>query len=127
MCPDMGHFCRALWTLGEKTLPKSCWNSGDFFSLKFLQQPLIVRVDPAAVCEEKTPKPMEIAAEGEKDELLQLLAEFTEMPDHIKLYRLSKLMYKGEEKSNEEFQKTLSSLSVKLVSVQSIGMLCFIR
>ena len=88
---------------------------------------MIARVDPAAVCEEKTPKPMEIAAEGEKDELLQLLAEFTEMPDHIKLYRLSKLMYKGEEKSNEEFQKTLSSLSVKLVSVQSIGMLCFIR
>ena len=72
---------------------------------------------------------MEIAAEGERDEMLHLLAEFTEMPDHIKLYHLSRLMYKGEEKANEEeeFRKTLSSLSVELVSVQSIGMLCFFR
>ena len=70
---------------------------------------------------------MEIAAEGEKDEMLHLLAEFTEMPDHIKLYHLSRLMYKGEEKANEEFRKTLSSLSVELVSIQSIGMLCFVR
>ena len=61
--------------------------------------------------------------------MLHLLAEFTEMPDHIKLNHLSRLMYKGEEKANEEeeFRKTLSSLSVELVSVQSIGMLYFVR
>ena len=55
-------------------------------------------------------------AEGE--EIFNLLAEFTEMPDPIKLFLLSMLMYKGENKAKEreEFKNLLSSLSVELVS-----------
>lgn len=74
---------------------------------------------------------MEIAVEGGmKGDILRLLAEFTEMPDNIKLYYLSKLMYKEFQENfneKEEFQKILSSLSVELVSFQSIGMPCFNR
>ena len=56
-------------------------------------------------------------AEGE--EIFNLLAEFTEMPDPIKLFLLSMLMYKGENKAKEreEFKNLLSSLSVELVSL----------
>ena len=70
---------------------------------------------------------MDIAAENENEEMLRLLADFTEMPDHIKLYHLSKLMYRAnwrkvrgepEAKEKEEFKKILSSLSVELVSLQ---------
>ena len=65
---------------------------------------------------------MELAVEcdsqnDEKGEMLSLLAEFTEMPDNIKLFRLSKLMNKVDQKSKEreEFKKILSSLPVELV------------
>ena len=77
-----------------------------------------VRVDPTAVCEGKTKTPMDYAAEKENVEMISLLAEFTEMPDHIKLFCLSKLMYKSENKAKEkeEFKNLLSSLSFALVS-----------
>ena len=67
-----------------------------------------------------TVTPMEIAFNGERDDILRLLAEFTEMPEHIKFYYLSKLMHKGQDKAKEkeEFKKILSSLSVELVSLQ---------
>ena len=70
---------------------------------------------------------MEIAVEGERDDILRLLAEFTEMPEHIKFYYLSKLMHKGQDKAKEkeEFKKILSSLSVELVSLQLVDMPCF--
>ena len=70
------------------------------------------------MCEGKTITPMDYAAEKENLEMISLLAEFTEMPDHIKLFCLSKLMYKGENKAKEreEFKNLLSSLSVELVS-----------
>ena len=57
--------------------------------------------------------------EEERVEIFSLLAEFTEIPDPIKLFLLSKLMYKGENeaKEREEFKNILSSLSVELVSL----------
>ena len=68
--------------------------------------------------------PMEYARtwnipEEERVEIFSLLAEFTEIPGPIKLFLLSKLMYKGENeaKEKEEFKKLLSSLSVELVSL----------
>ena len=68
--------------------------------------------------------PMEYARtwnipEEERVEIFSLLAEFTEIPDPIKLFLLSKLMYKGENeaKEREEFKNLLSSLSVELVSL----------
>ena len=44
---------------------------------------------------------MNFAAETENVDMISLLAEFTEMPDHIKLLVLSKLMYKDENKAKE--------------------------
>merc|ERR1719209_289683 len=75
-------------------------------------------VDPTAVCEGKTETPMDIAAEGGREEMISLMAEFTEMPDHVKLLYLSMLMYKGEQKAKEreEFKNILSSMSVDLVN-----------
>merc|ERR1719209_2630299 len=79
-------------------------------------------VDPTAVCEGKTITPMDYAAEKENLEMISLLAEFTEMPDHIKLFCLSKLMYKSENKAKEreEFKNLLSSLSAELVNNTSV-------
>ena len=74
---------------------------------------------------------MEVALEWDpsfdegRGEMLALLAEFTEMPDEIKLYYLSKLMHKDQNKAKEreEFKKILSSLPAELVSLlASIGM-----
>ena len=77
---------------------------------------------------------MEVALEWDpsfdegRGEMLALLAEFTEMPDEIKLYYLSKLMHKDQNKAKEreEFKKILSSLPAELVSLlASIGM-CYL-
>ena len=76
---------------------------------------------------------MEVAVEWdstyERGELVVLLAKFTGMPDHIKLFHLSKLMNKGQlikAKDREEFKKILSSLPVELVNLASIGMSYFL-
>ena len=88
-------------------------------------------MDPTAVSESRKERPMDYAlqllvdADNPNDEMLCLLAEFTEMPEHIKLVYLSKLMYKGEcwgysqdkAKAREDFRKILSSLPVELVSL----------
>ena len=68
---------------------------------------------------------MDIAAERGREEIISLLAEFTEMPDHVKLLHLSMLMYKGEHKAKEreQFKNILSSLSVELVSRHIYAML----
>ena len=90
-------------------------------------------MDPAAVCEGKTLSPWDIALEKENEEMLCLLVEFKEMPDHIKLFHLSKLMYKGRHcpeikaKAKEDFRKTLSSLPVELVSLSTICRSCLFR
>ena len=88
-------------------------------------------MDPAAVCEGKTVSPMEIALEKENEEMLCLLAKFTEMPDLCKLFYLSKLMHKGQHnfgekaRAREDFQKILSSMPVELVSLHLICTHCF--
>ena len=71
------------------------------------------------MCEDKSATPMDIAVERESEEMISLLAEFTEMSDPVKLFYLSKLMYKGENKAKEKekFKNILSSLSVELVSL----------
>ena len=87
-------------------------------------------MDPTAVCEGKTASPMEIALEKENEEMLCLLAKFTEMPDLCKLFYLSKLMHKGRDnlgekaKAREDFQKILSSLPVQLVSLHTLPFRC---
>ena len=50
--------------------------------------------------------------------VLDILKEFTELPDNVKLVQLSKLMCSSEdvEKSKEEFKGLLHSLPVDLVS-----------
>ena len=73
------------------------------------------------MCEDNTATLMDIAVERESEEMISLLAEFTEMPDPVKLFYLSKLMYKGENKAKEKFKNILSSLSVELVSLPSIA------
>ena len=75
------------------------------------------------MCEDNTATLMDIAVERESEEMISLLAEFTEMPDPVKLFYLSKLMYKGENKAKEreKFKNILSSLSVELVSLRSIA------
>ena len=61
---------------------------------------------------------MEIAASLDFPEVLNVLGEFTELPDKVKLLRLYKLMYSDDdlEKAKEEFQSILRSLPVDLVS-----------
>lgn len=78
------------------------------------------------MCEGKTETPMDIAAEGGREEMISLMAEFTEMPDHVKLLYLSMLMYKGEQKAKEreEFKNILSSMSVDLVGRLSVVIEC---
>ena len=115
---------------------------GRFSSLSHILQIfaflLNVRVDPTFACEGpsqtegKKVTPMQLAVEcdskNERGEMLSLLAEFTEMPDNIKLFRLSKLMNKVEQKSKEreEFKKILSSMPVELVRLfAKIGMSYF--
>ena len=74
------------------------------------------------MCEDKKVTPMDIAAETRQEpwvtEMLSLLAEFTEMPDHVKIVHLSNLMYKDDlkAKEKEEFKNILNSLSIELVS-----------
>ena len=49
-------------------------------------------------------------------EMVAILAEFTEVPDDVKLEALSKLMYFNEkEETQEKFRKLLGSLPVDLV------------
>ena len=61
---------------------------------------------------------MEMAATRDFPEVLNVLGEFMELPDKVKLLRLYKLMYSDDdvEKAKEEFQSILRSLPVDLVS-----------
>ena len=71
---------------------------------------------------------VECDSKNERGEMLSLLAEFTEMPNDIKLFRLSKLMNKAEKSKErrEEFKKILSSMPVELVRLfAKIGMSYF--
>ena len=60
---------------------------------------------------------MEIALSRENEEVFNILAEFTEIPDRIKLVQLSHIMDKDEAKSKTlaEFNNLLSSVSVDMV------------
>ena len=80
------------------------------------------------MCEDKKVTPMDIAADTRQEpwvtEMLSLLAEFTEMPDHVKIVHLSNLMYKDDlkAKEKEEFKNILNSLSIEMVSFHSTFM-----
>ena len=76
-------------------------------------------MDPTAVCDGdvKWDTPMEIAATRGHSEVLKILAEFTEIPDKVKLIQMSLLMNSDKPKrSKEKFQSMLESLPVDLVS-----------
>ena len=79
---------------------------------------LIGRVDPCAVTDDGdiTATPLEIASSNGFGEMVAILAEFTEVPDSVKLEGLSKLMYFNEEEETQEhFRKLLGSLPIDLV------------
>ena len=63
---------------------------------------------------------MEIAVERNLPDMFKILAEFTEIPDKVKLLQLSKMMQSSSdnvENSKEEFQSILSTLPADLVSL----------
>ena len=79
--------------------------------------PNLLRVDPSATTYDSAETPMEIAATRDFPEVLNVLAEFTELSDKVKLLQLYNLMYSDIDKnSKEEFQSILRTLSVDLVS-----------
>ena len=61
--------------------------------------------------------PVEIAVTRDFPEVLNVLAEFTELSDKVKLLQLYKLMYSDiVENSKEEFLSILRTLPVDVVS-----------
>ena len=82
------------------------------------------RADPSVVPDGKTEAdfcretPIQIAVSEDLSAVLDILKEFTELPDNVKLVQLSKLMCSSGdvEKSKEEFQDLLHSLPLDLVS-----------
>ena len=61
--------------------------------------------------------PMEIAVTRDFPEVLNILSEFTELSDKVKLLQLYNLMYSDMvENSREEFQKILRTVPADLVS-----------
>lgn len=101
------------------------WNSGWSDLQKFYQILLaFFRADPSVVPDGKTETeicretPIQIAVSEDLSAVLDILKEFTELPDNVKLVQLSKLMCSSDdvEKSKEEFQGLLHSLPVDLVS-----------
>ena len=69
--------------------------------------------------EEKAETPLEIAEERRHTDIVALLLEATgeELPDNVKIQRLSEAMYKKDvEEAKKEFSELLGSLSPELVS-----------
>ena len=74
-------------------------------------------MDPSATTYTNGESPAEIAADRDFSEVLNILAEFTELPNKVKLLQLYNLMYFGNvENLKEEFQSILHSVPVELVS-----------
>ena len=74
-------------------------------------------MDPSATTYTNGESPAEIAADRDFSEVLKILAEFTELPDKVKLLQLYNLMYFGNvDNWKEEFQSILQSVPVELVS-----------
>ena len=80
------------------------------------------RVSPIATCEQKKETLYEIALNQGNDDVISILAEFSEPTDSMKLIQLSHLMHKEEQKSKKmaEFDNLINSLSVELVG-RTIG------
>ena len=111
--------------MGSNTISEEVWCPA--FKIKFslylviltLRLILLQRVDPTCVTEEKVETPLEIAEERRHTDIVALLLEAAgeELPDNLKIQRLSEAMYKedvGEAK--KEFNELLGSLSPELVS-----------
>ena len=76
-------------------------------------------MDPTCVTEEKAETPLVIAEERRHQDIVALLLEAAgeELPDNVKIQRLSEAMYKEDvEEAKKEFIKLLGSLSPELVS-----------
>ena len=89
------------------------------YSIGYRRLILLHRVDPTCVTEEKAETPLEIAEERRHTDIVALLLEATgeELPDNVKIQRLSEAMYKEDvEEAKKEFSKLLGSLSPELVS-----------
>ena len=75
-------------------------------------------VDPQAVSEgSQKGTPLEIAVSNRSLEMLNILAEFTEITNDVKLSKLSMLIaHSGDEKeATEDFQRTLQTLPLEMV------------
>ena len=76
------------------------------------------RVDPTAVSDVKEETPVEIAVSRNCSEVFNILSEYTDVSDTLKLKLklniLAKLM-DADSDNAEEFKKTLSSLPLDLV------------
>ena len=111
--------------MGSNTISEEVWCPA--FKIKFslylviltLRLILLHRVDPTCVTEEKAETPLEIAEERRHTDIVALLLEAAgeELPDNVKIQRLSETMYKEDvEEAKKEFSKLLGSLSPELVS-----------
>ena len=74
------------------------------------------RVDPTATTDNR-PTPIELAVSGSHNEVLNILLEYTEMPNQLKLSHLAKLMNADDEEAKAEFKKMLSTMPLDLVRV----------
>ena len=76
-------------------------------------------MDPTCVTEEKAETPLEIAEERRHTDIVALLLEATgeELPDNVKIQRLSEAMYREDvEEAKKDFSELLGSLPPELVS-----------
>ena len=78
------------------------------------------RVDPCGMCEEEgrgkyTKTPVEIAAKEYTGEMLNILGEFTEIPESVKLGKMSDLLFTTEEVAKIQFRILLNSLPLDSV------------
>ena len=126
MCAAVELCSNMLCLTACKTLLGCYWNSGLSTFQPTILYSWLLRVDPSALPDSGQERrdwsaktPMEIALIWDRQDMLKILKEFTEIPDKVKLLQLSKMIERSSdnvENLNEEFQSILSSLPADLVS-----------
>ena len=127
MCAGVELYSNLLCLKACKTLLACYWNLGGSNFQPTIFYSWLLRVDPSALPDSgqqsrewTADTPMEIAVERNLPDMFKILAEFTEIPDKVKLLQLSKMMQSSSdnvENSKEEFQSILSTLPADLVSL----------
>ena len=139
MCAGVELYSNLLCLKACKTLLACYWNLGGSNFQPTIFYSWLLRVDPSALPDSgqqnrewTADTPMEIAVQRNLPDMFKILAEFTEIPDKVKLLQLSKMMQSSSdnvENSKEEFQSILSTLPADLVSLFLAlpGLLAFFR